>query len=145
MKIIAVNQKLRNFSVLEKMEAGLVLTGLEIKSIRAGRISISESFVRVKADGVYLHNCLISPILGSDEKFDPQRPKKLLLKKAEILSLRQKIAKNLTAVPLRVYIVRNLAKVEIALVRGKKKFEKREEEKQKEVELEIARALKQSV
>lgn len=145
MKIITVNQKTRNFAVLEKIEAGLVLTGLEIKSIRANRISISESFVRVKSDGVYLHNCLISPILGSDEKFDPQRPKKLLLKKAEILSLRQKIAKNLTAVPLRVYIVRNLAKVEIALVRGKKKFEKREEEKQREVELEIARALKQTV
>lgn len=121
----------------------MVLTGLEIKSIRAGRISISESFVRVKADGAYLHNCLISPILGSDEKFDPQRPKKLLLNRVEILSLRQKIAKNLTAVPLRVYIVRNLAKAEIALVRGKKKFEKRGEEKKEAVEREIAQAIKQ--
>lgn len=137
MKIVALNPRARNFQILEKFEAGIVLTGAEIKSIRAGRISLSESFGKVKDGECYLVNAYIAPYMGLVRGYDPRRSRKLLLKKPEINFLTGKLNRNLTIVPLRVYIRKNLAKAELALVRGKRKYEQRKEERKREVEARI--------
>lgn len=143
MSFLATNPKaLSNYQVLEKKEAGIVLTGIEIKSLRSGRVSLSDSFVRIKEGEAFLYNCYIAPFQGGILGYDPVRPRKLLLKKNEIANLAQGLGKNLTIVPLRVYTKNNYAKVEIALVRGKRRFEKHKEEKKRAVEREIAQAIK---
>ena len=139
-----VNRKARfKYHVLEKLEAGIVLTGAEIKSIRAGRADISESFARIRDAEVFLVNAHIYPWMGSAKYGDARRERKLLLHRKQILSWQGKIAGGkLTLVPLAIYIKHNLAKVELALGKSKAKFDKRAALKKKTIEREIERELR---
>lgn len=143
-KIIANNRKAtHDYEILDKLEAGIVLTGTEIKSIRAGRINLKNSYVDIKDGEAYLEACHISEYeTGSYNNHDPLRSRKLLLHKREINYLFGKIKeKGLTVVPLSLYIVRGRAKVEIALARGKKKWDKREDIAKKDAERRMQQAI----
>ncbi|MBM4402310.1 MAG: SsrA-binding protein SmpB [Candidatus Cloacimonetes bacterium] len=145
-KIIATNRKARyQYRILEKYEAGISLTGAEIKSVRLGRVSLSDSYVRIKDNEASLINTFIAPYQkATDRTYDPRRTRKLLLKNKELKRLKNKLAnKNLTIVPLRVMIKNNLAKVETALAKGKKKYERKETKKLKTIEREIETTLKE--
>ena len=139
------NRKARHkYQILEKVESGIVLTGAEIKSIRAGRVDLSESFARVKEDEVFLVNAHILPWKGSEKFSDARRQRKLLLHRRQILNWQGKIAgKNLTLVPLSIYIKGNLAKVELALAKSKAKFDRRAALKKQTINRDIERELKE--
>src|SRR4030043_687734 len=139
-----VNRKARHkYQILEKVEAGIVLTGADIKSIRAGRASLSESFARIRDGEIFLVNAHIYPWMGSQKYQDERRGKKLLLHKKQILNWQGKIsAGNLTIVPLVLYIKHNLAKIELGLAKSKAKFDKRAALKKKTVQRDIERELK---
>ena len=144
-KIIAENRKARfDYEILEKFEAGLVLTGPEIKSIRAGGITISEAYVRPDSDAVYLLGAHIAPYKFSPlQDYNPTRSRKLLLNAREIAKLRGRVEeKGLTIVPLKVYLKRGFAKLEIGLARGKASPDKRAAIKDREGKREVARVLK---
>lgn len=127
---------------LEKVEAGIVLTGAEIKSVRAGRIDLSEAFARIRDSEVFLVNANISSWMGSQKFSDTRRERKLLLHKKQILNLQGKMASsNLALVPVAIYIKGNLAKVELALAKSKAKYDKRAALKKKTTEMDIAREL----
>ncbi len=133
-----------NYEILEKIEAGIVLTGNEIKQIRSGKISLGESFVFLKDGEAYLQNAHI-PVYekGTSGAYDPTRNRKLLLKKDQIEFLLGKLAgSNLTIIPTKLYFKRGFAKIEVALARGKKKYDKREAIKKKEQQREAARYLR---
>jgi len=143
--VIVTNRKaLRDYFILETFEAGIELKGSEIKSIRKRRANIREGFARVEKGEVFLYNLHIDPYeFARREEIDPIRARKLLLKKKEITYLSGKISeKGLTLVPLKLYLKRGLAKVEIALVKGKKFYDKREALKRKESQREVDRALR---
>jgi len=140
-----VNRKARSFyQVLETIQAGIELKGPEVKSIREGKADISEAFVRIKDGEAWLFNAHVHPFKGSEKLgIDPTRPRKLLLHKSQILSLQHKVSqKGLTMIPLLLYTTPRLIKAEIALARAKKKFEKRETLKRRDIEREIERELK---
>jgi SsrA-binding protein len=144
-KLIAAHKKARfDYHIIETVEAGIVLTGAEIKSVRLGGISIAESYVAPGADSLYLLNAHIKPYAFSGAKeYDPIRRRKLLLKKSEIERLRGRVEKaGLTMVPLQVYLKNGYAKVEIALAKGKSAPDKRETQRGKDAAREIARAMK---
>lgn len=147
MKIISTNKKAYyRYTILEKYEAGIALTGAEIKSIRLGRVDLTDSFVKIKNSEAFLINCFIALYQKTSPlKYEPRKTRKLLLKKHEIESLKGKLTrKNLTIIPLRVYIKRNLAKIELGLARSKKKYERKEEKKRQSIEREIQQALKEA-
>lgn len=125
MKIL--NKKaLHNYHILEHLEAGIVLEGREIKSIRAGRLDLGESHVRVLNGEAFLINAHIPPFQGSQSDYDPQRSRKLLLHKAQINSLIGKVSKGgMSMVPISMYEKNNRFKVEVGLARSKKEFDKR--------------------
>lgn len=144
-KLVASNKKAyHDYSVLEKLEAGIVLLGTEVKSIREGRINLKDSYAMIKGGEAFLLNCHISPYShGNRENHDPTRARKLLLHSKEIRKLIGKTQeKGLAVVPLRVYLVRGKIKVELGVARGKKEYDKRETERQKEVDRETRAALK---
>jgi SsrA-binding protein len=144
-KTVARNKKaLFDYHVVEAFEAGLVLTGPEVKSIRAGKASLGEAFARVDNGEVWLHDMHISPYdPASRWNTDPVRPRKLLLRTKEIRKLIGASKETgITLVPLDLYIARGYVKVTIALARGKKLFDKRESLKKKDAEREIAKAVK---
>ena len=142
MRILNLKARFK-YQILEKIETGIVLTGAEIKSIRAGRVDLSQSFARIRDGEVYLVNAHIYPWMGSQKFADSRREKKLLLHKRQILNWQGKIAGGkLTLVPLSIYIKGNLAKVELALAKSKAKFDKRASLKKKTVEREIERELR---
>jgi SsrA-binding protein len=144
-KIIATNRKARHdFFLLESFEAGLVLQGSEIKSIRAGQISLKEAYIRVDGEQAWLVNAHIAPYdPASRENHDPLRDKKLLLHKKEIKKLWDEVRqKGTTIIPTKVYLSRGRAKVEIAVAKGKKKYDKRQALKKRDAQREIDRALK---
>ena len=129
-KLIANNKKARHDYFLEELyEAGVSLHGTEVKSLRMGKCSIKEAFVRIENGEVIVYGMHISPYeKGNIFNKDPLRPKKLLLHKKEILKLQQKIAeKGYTLVPVEVYLKGSLVKVQIALAKGKKLYEKRQD------------------
>ncbi len=131
------------YQILEKLEAGIVLLGAEIKSIRAGRADLSESFARVRDGEVFLVNANIRPWMGSQKYSEATRERKLLLHKKQILAWQGKISgSNLTIVPLSIYIRRNLAKVELGLAKSKAKFDKRAALKKKAIQRDIERELR---
>ena len=148
-KQIASNREgLFNYEVLEKFQAGISLTGPEVKSVKAGRISLKGSYIRIDGDSeVWLINCFVAPYLPAkshQENYRPDRHRKLLLHKKEISSLIGKSKqKGLTIIPTSVYTKRGLIKVDIALVKGKSMVDKREKIKKREVERQIKRTLKQ--
>jgi SsrA-binding protein len=144
-KIINDNRKARfNYHILEVYEAGIVLTGPEIKSIRQGHVVLAESYIRPEGDEVFLLNAHIDPYaFNTDPKYDPVRKRKLLLKRNEIDKLRGRVeAKGLTLVPLKIYLKRGLAKIEIALAKGKNAPDKRQSIRDRQVKREIARVIK---
>ncbi len=131
------------YHILEKVEAGIVLTGAEIKSIRAGRVDLSESFAKIKNGEVFLENAHINPWMGSEKFSDSRRERKLLIHRKQILNWQGKIAGGqLTIAPLSIYIKGNLAKVDLALVKNKAKYDKRADLKKKAVERDIERELR---
>ena len=130
MKLVANNKKAyHDYFVDEKFEAGLVLHGTEVKSLRLGKCSIKESFIRIENEEVWVYGMHISPYeMGNIFNKDPLRPKKLLLHKYEINKLLGKIKeKGFTLVPLQVYFKDGKAKIEMGLCRGKKLYDKRQD------------------
>jgi SsrA-binding protein len=145
MKTYADNKKAKfNYEILEEYEAGIELLGPEVKSIRAGHISLKEAFITTKAGELFLTNAHISPYKPArDNNAEPTRPRKLLLKKSEITKLIGKAqAEGNTMVPFKVYDSHGKIKIGFGLARGKKKYDKREAIKKREGEREIMRALK---
>ncbi len=145
MKIVAQNRKaFHDYSIEETVEAGIVLTGTEVKSLREGKANLKDSYVIIKGAEVFLLNCHISPYThGNIMNHDPVRTRKLLLHKKEIERLQGKAAqKGYSLIPLKIYFKDSRAKVEIGLARGKKQYEKRETIKKREADREIERAMK---
>jgi SsrA-binding protein len=130
------------YHLLDRLEAGIVLTGTEVKSIRAGRASVKDGYAKVVDGEVFLYNAHISPYEpGSRENVDPLRTRKLLLNAREIRKLsRETEATGVTLVPLSLYLKNGRVKVELALAKGKKTYDKREAIAKKDVEREMARA-----
>ena len=125
---VTTNRRARyDYDILDTVEAGLVLKGTEIKSIRGRRVSLSDSYARPSDGQMWLHNLHIDEYApASRENHDPKRPRKLLLHRAQIDDLsRQVEQRGLTLVPLRLYVRNHVAKIELALARGKKRFDKR--------------------
>ncbi len=145
MQIVAQNRKaFHDYSIEETVEAGIILTGTEVKSLRDGKANLKDSYVLVKGPEVFLLNCHISPYThGNIMNHDPVRTRKLLLHKKEIARLLGKtIQKGYSLIPLKIYFKGSHAKVEIGLARGKKMYEKRESIKKREAGREIERAMK---
>lgn len=143
-KNIATNRKARHdYHIDDTYEAGLVLTGTEIKSIRAGRVNLRDSYATLKEGELWLMNTHIAPYdQGSYTNHEPRRPRKLLMHRREINRIAGKIQeKGFTLVPLRLYLKNNLAKVELGLARGKKQYDKRAALREKETRREIDRAV----
>jgi len=141
-----INRKARfKYQILEKVEAGIVLTGADIKSIRAGRANINESFAKIKDDEIWLMNAHVNPWMGSQKFSDSRRDRKLLLHRKQILNWQGKMAGGkLTVVPLSIYIKNNLAKVQLGLAKSKAKFDKRAALKKKTIDRDIEREIKDS-
>ena len=133
-----------DFHIFDKYEAGLVLTGTEIKSVRQNKINLKDSFVRIEGGEVFLYNCHISPFdHGNRYNHEPLRTRKLLLTKKEILKIDSKVKKDgYTVVPLEIYIYKGFAKLQIALAKGKKLHDKREDIAKKDQKREIERMMK---
>ncbi len=139
--MIIENRRARfEYSILETVEAGLVLAGTEVKSIRAGGISLSEAYARVREGEAWLMGMHIPPYKqGSFSNLEPNRPRKLLLHREEIARLQNRVnEKGLTIVPLRLYFTRGMAKVLLGVARGKKLWDKRAAAAKRDVEREIA-------
>ncbi|HEX6085924.1 MAG TPA: SsrA-binding protein SmpB [Thermoanaerobaculia bacterium] len=144
-KLIASNKKaLHDYFIVQKFEAGLALTGTEVKSLRAGRANLKDSYVILKDGEAFLFGAHISPYThGNLENHDPERTRKLLLHRKELEKLKKETTeKGLTVVPLRLYFRGARVKAEIAVVRGKKQYDKRETEKKREADRETAAAIK---
>ena len=144
-KLIASNKKaLHDYFVVQKFEAGIALTGTEVKSLRGGKANLKDSYVTIKDGEAFLFGAHISPYShGNIENHDPERTRKLLLHKRELEKLKKETTeKGLTVVPLRLYFKGAKVKAEIAVVRGKKQFDKRETEKKREADRETAAAIK---
>ncbi len=144
-KTIATNRKpYHNYVIGDRVEAGIALTGSEIKSIRAGRVSLGDAYVRPEAGELWLLNAHIARYEASSYlSHEPRRPRKLLLHGKQIDTLTSKVLeKGFTLVPLKLYIKGNIAKVEVALAKGKKLYDKRESIIRRETEREIGRAMK---
>lgn len=145
-KIVAQNRKAGfKYQFLEKFEAGLVLTGSEVKSLREGKASMGDAYAVIQGGEIWLINLHISPYPpAADQNHEPMRSRKLLLHKREVEKLIGKLQeKGLTLVPTKIYFKKGLAKAELGLGRGKKLFDKRESIKKKESRRQMARALKQ--
>lgn len=131
-----------NYRLFDKYEVGVSLTGVEVKAIRNGRANISSAYAKIINSEVYLVNANIQ--VKGVKDYDPLRTRKLLLNKAEIISIQTKIKqKKLTLVPTKLYTKGRLIKIEIALAKTKRKFEKKEAIKKKDIEREIAKELKE--
>jgi SsrA-binding protein len=147
-KIIATNKKAyHDYYIDDTFEAGIALTGTEVKSVRAGKVNLKESFCRIKDGEVFINNMNISPYdFGNRENHDPTRMRKLLLHHAEIDKLiRLTEQKGLAMVPTKLYFKRNYIKLEIGIGRGKKLHDKRQTLKSKEADREMAKAMKNAV
>lgn len=133
-----------NYEIIEKIPAGIVLQGPEVKSLREGKGSIKESFARIENGEVFLYSFYIAPYPSALEKPLPLRKKKILLNRREIKKLARKVEeKGLTLVPLRVYFNnKGFAKVELALAKGKKTYDKRQKIKERDLQRDINRKIK---
>lgn len=134
-----------DYFIEETVEAGLMLTGTEVKSLRLGKANLQDSYARIKDEEVFLINAHISPYTQADgfEKINPERTRKLLLHKKEILRLIGKTReKGYTLIPTKLYFKKGVAKVELALARGKTMYDKRATIKKKEAARELSRAFK---
>ncbi|MGD8328590.1 MAG: SsrA-binding protein SmpB [Acidobacteriota bacterium] len=144
-KVVTVNRKARHdYEIIEKYEAGLVLTGSEVKSLREGRANLKDSYAAIEGNRVMLHNCHISHYqpAGPFNQHEPERPRPLLLHRREINKLRGKVVeRGFTLVPLRIYFRDGWAKVELGLGKGKRAYDKREAKRREAVKRDIEREL----
>ena len=143
-RIAATNRRaFFDYEILERHEAGLVLTGTEIKSVRAGKADLSDAYARVREGELWLHNTYIAPYdPASQFNHEPRRPRKLLMHREEIEKLGSEVAeKGLTLVALRIYIKRHVAKVELGLARGKRRYDKRQAIINRDMDREARRAV----
>lgn len=144
-KIIAKNKKaLHDYEVLKKYEAGISLKGTEVKAIRAGKVNLKNSYVAIYNNEAFLENCHISEYdMGNYSNHNPLDTRKLLLHKREIVLLANSVdIKGLTIVPLSIYLVKNKIKLEIALAKGRKLWDKREHLANKTSQRDVARIMK---
>ncbi len=144
-KTVATNRKAyHDYHIQDSIEAGITLTGTEIKSIRTGRINLRDAFVRPEKDELWLLNAHIARYEpGSYLSHEPTRPRKLLLHRKQIDTLISKVQeKGFTLVPLKLYIKNDIAKVEVALAKGKRQYDKREAITRRETERELRRVIK---
>ncbi|NOY53526.1 MAG: SsrA-binding protein SmpB [Deltaproteobacteria bacterium] len=147
-KIICTNRKAhRDYFFLDKFEAGMVLTGTEVKSLREGKANLKDSYAQVEGEELFLHSMHISPYThGNIANHEPLRTRKLLMHKKEIRRLIGKIhEKGLALIPVSVYFVRGRAKVELALAKGKRQYDKRQDIKKREDKREMERAMKKEI
>lgn len=147
-KIIATNKKAyHDYFIEDVFEAGLVLVGTEVKSVRAGKVNLKESFCRIKDGEVFINNMNIAEYThGNRENHDPTRMRKLLLHHTEIDKLiRLTEQKGLSLIPTKIYFKNNYIKLEIGVGRGKKMYDKRETLKRKEADREMAKAIKKHI
>jgi len=138
MKII--NKKARfDYEILESFEVGILLLGMEVKSVKSGRVNISDAFVKIIGDELWLVNADITKYqYASDDHYDSKRTRKLLIKRNQLDKLESKMKQgNLTLIPLSIYTVRGYVKVEIGLARGKKYHEKRKAEKERDMDRDL--------
>lgn len=144
-KVVATNRKARHeYFILETYEAGIALQGSEIKSIRAGQISLAEAYVQVDGKQAWLVEAHVAPYeQASHYNHEPRRPRKLLLHKSEIRTIWDDVRKKgFTVIPLQVYLKDGRAKVEIAVARGKKLYDKRQDIARRDAERELQRSLR---
>ena len=145
-KVITTNRKAhRDYEVLESIECGIELRGSEIKSIRGGKVNLDDSFGRVEGGEVILYNSHINPYAqASYLNVDPRRPRKLLLHKAQIKRITGQLTqRGFTLIPLQIYFnERNFAKVQLGLCKGKKLYDRRQDIRRRELDLQMRRALK---
>lgn len=134
-----------DYQLLEKFEAGIGLTGAEVKSVKAGHMKLEEAFVQIRDNEAWLVNAHIHPYAFADNRdYDPTRRRKLLLHKNELLKIAQQVAQHgLTIVPIACYNKYNRIKLEIALAKGKKKYDKREAIKRRDLQRELESQLKE--
>ncbi len=145
-KIVYNNKRATfDYEILERFEAGLALTGTEIKSVRENQVSLQQSYVQARGDELWLLEANIAQYVhGNRENHEPKRPRKLLLHRREINRILTNLAqKGLTVVPTRLYLKGGRAKVEIALARGKRKFDKREDIARRDADRQVERALRE--
>ena len=146
-KVVAKNRRARHdYDLIEFYEAGLVLTGTEIKSVRANRVSLQHSFVQTKGGELWLIDANIAEYVhGNRENHEPTRPRKLLLHRREIENIIVSLTtKGLTAVPTMMYLKDGRAKLEFAVARGKKKFDKRQDMAKRDAQRQVERAFRES-
>ncbi len=144
-KLVARNKKARfNYDLGERFEAGLVLKGTEVKSLRMGKANLTDSYAKLKDGEAWLVSCHISPYpYAHYDNHEPERPRKLLLHKRELKKLTGKVQEQgWSLIPLAIYFKRGKAKVELALAKGKKRYDKRQAMKKRDQEREMARALR---
>jgi SsrA-binding protein len=144
-KTIATNRKaFHNYYIEDGMEAGIVLSGTEIKSLRDGRVNLGDAYVRAEGGELWLYNAHIARYdAAARQNHEPLRKRKLLLHRREINGLSGKIKeKGLTLLPIKIYLKKHLAKVQISLGKGKKQYDKREVIARREIDIELGRALK---
>jgi SsrA-binding protein len=144
-KIVCTNRKAhRDYFFMDRFEAGMVLTGTEVKSLRDGRANLKDSYAHVKGEELFLYNMHISPYKhGNIANHEPTRTRKLLMHKREIRRLIGKIQeKGLSLIPVTVYFLKGKAKVELALAKGKRQYDKRQDIKKREQDREIEKAMK---
>lgn len=145
MKIVTQNRKARHdYHIMETWEAGMVLQGTEVKSLRNGKANLKDSYARVEQGEVFLYNCHIAPYeKGTYANHDPERKRKLLLNRQEIRKLTGKVEeKGLTLIALKIYFKRGVAKVELGLARGKKLYDRRADIAKRDIQRDMERALK---
>lgn len=145
-KIVYNNKRATfDYEILERFEAGVVLTGTEIKSVRDNKVSLQQSFVQARGDELWLLEANIAQYVhGNRENHDPKRPRKLLLHRREINRILTNLTqKGLTVVPTRMYLKGGRAKVEVALARGKRKYDKREDIARRDADRQVERALRE--
>jgi len=144
-KVVADNRRARHeYEIIEVVEAGIELSGTEVKSMRMGRANLSDSFARVDNGELWLHNCNISPYdHGNRFNHEPMRKRRLLMHKREILKLKQRMnEKGLTLVPLKLFFKGNWAKIDLALAKGRQLYDKREAIAKKDSNRQIERLMK---
>ena len=144
-KVIATNRKAHHdYAILESLEAGIQLKGTEVKSLRTGKASLADSFARLEGDELFVYNMHIPPYeFGNIANVESKRPRKLLLHKKQIRRFSVELAqKSLTLIPLKLYFKDGIAKLEIALAKGKKIYDKRDAIKKRESDRELKRAVR---
>jgi len=146
-KVVSVNRRaFHDYHILETLEAGLALTGTEIKSLRGGHVSLKEGYVRPEGGEMWLEGVTIPPYeAGGPYNHPPTRPRKLLLHRAQIRELAREVEqRGLTLVPLRLYLKDGLAKLEVGLGRGRRQYDKRQAIARREAEREVGRAVRRA-